>query len=154
MNTRYFTSDQVDRYGVNEGDLVVVKSSGSAASIQSGKMILVDHALAGSFLFSNFLMRLRPKTVYPPYLYYFLTSSRIKKMLPSLCEASTYPNIRIPEYLEIQVPLPSIEEQIAIASILSDMDSEIDSLESKLAKAREIKQGMMQELLTGKTRLV
>jgi type I restriction enzyme S subunit len=75
-------------------------------------------------------------------------------MLPSLCEASTYPNIRIPEYLEIQVPLPSIEEQIAIASILSDMDSEIDSLESKLAKAREIKQGMMQELLTGKTRLV
>jgi len=50
--------------------------------------------------------------------------------------------------------LPSISEQHAIGSTLSDMDAEIDSLESKLAKAREIKQGMMQELLTGKTRLI
>ena len=75
-------------------------------------------------------------------------------MLPSLCEASTYPNIRINEYLEIRVPLPSIAEQTAIATVLSDMDSEIESLESKLAKAREIKQGMMQELLTGRIRLV
>ena len=39
-------------------------------------------------------------------------------------------------------------------TVLSDMDTEIESLESKLAKAREIKQGMMQELLTGKIRLV
>lgn len=50
--------------------------------------------------------------------------------------------------------LPSISEQHAIGSTLSDMDAEIDSLESKLAKAREIKQGMMQELLTGRIRLI
>ena len=48
----------------------------------------------------------------------------------------------------------TIAEQTAIATVLSDMDTEIESLESKLAKAREIKQGMMQELLTGKIRLV
>jgi type I restriction enzyme, S subunit len=42
----------------------------------------------------------------------------------------------------------------AIAEILSEMDAEIVALEGKLAKAREIKQGMMQELLTGKTRLI
>ncbi|BBO18766.1 conserved hypothetical protein [Candidatus Brocadia pituitae] len=45
-------------------------------------------------------------------------------------------------------------EQIVIAQILSDMDAEIDALERKLEKYRMIKQGMMQELLTGKTRLV
>jgi type I restriction enzyme S subunit len=50
--------------------------------------------------------------------------------------------------------LPNLEEQTAIAAVLSDMDTEIESLESKLAKAREIKQGMMKELLTGRIRLV
>ena len=49
---------------------------------------------------------------------------------------------------------PSIEEQTAIASILSDMDNEIEALEQKLEKTRQIKQGMMQQLLTGKIRLV
>lgn len=49
--------------------------------------------------------------------------------------------------------LPSIEEQTAIATILSDMDSELAALEQKLAKARSLKQGMMQQLLTGRIRL-
>ena len=48
----------------------------------------------------------------------------------------------------------AIEEQIAIATILSDMDTELAELQSRLAKARQIKQGMMQELLTGRIRLL
>lgn len=55
---------------------------------------------------------------------------------------------------DLQVQFPEIEEQTRIAAILSDMDDEIAQLETKLAKAKQIKQGMMQELLTGKTRLV
>jgi type I restriction enzyme, S subunit len=53
-----------------------------------------------------------------------------------------------------EVYLPSIEEQTAIAAILSDMDAEIDALEAKLAKTRQLKQGMMHVLLTGQVRLV
>jgi type I restriction enzyme S subunit len=53
-----------------------------------------------------------------------------------------------------EVGLPSVGEQTAIATILSDMDAEIAAVEAKLAKASEIKQGMMQELLTGRIRLV
>ncbi|PXW91895.1 type I restriction enzyme S subunit [Sphaerotilus hippei] len=52
------------------------------------------------------------------------------------------------------VPCPALEEQIAIASALSGMDTDLSALESRLAKTRAIKQGMMQELLTGRTRLV
>ncbi|NMG16920.1 restriction endonuclease subunit S [Aromatoleum bremense] len=53
------------------------------------------------------------------------------------------------------VPMPpTVEEQTAIATVLSDMDAEIAALETKLAKARSLKQGMMQELLTGRIRLV
>jgi len=50
--------------------------------------------------------------------------------------------------------VPVVSEQAAIATILSDMDKELDALESRLAKARKIKQGMMQELLTGRIRLI
>lgn len=54
----------------------------------------------------------------------------------------------------IELTIPELQEQKAIADILSDMDSEIEQLEEKLSKTRLIKQGMMQQLLTGKIRLV
>lgn len=54
---------------------------------------------------------------------------------------------------ELSLPRDPLEQQ-AIAEVLSDMDAEIDALEAKLTKARQIKQGMMQELLTGRIRLV
>lgn len=53
----------------------------------------------------------------------------------------------------IAVPT-NVDEQAAIADVLSDIDDEITAHEAKLSKARQIKQGMMQELLTGRTRLV
>ena len=54
----------------------------------------------------------------------------------------------------IEVSLPSLTEQTAIAEVLSDMDAELAALEQKRDKTRLLKQGMMQELLTGRTRLV
>ena len=53
-----------------------------------------------------------------------------------------------------EISLPPLHEQTAIVAILSDMDAEIAALEEKLTKSRQIKQGMMQELLTGRIRLV
>jgi type I restriction enzyme S subunit len=69
-------------------------------------------------------------------------------------EASGVPslNARTIEALELRVPL--VDEQEDIATILTDMDTEITELETKLAKARAVKQGMMQQLLTGRVRLV
>jgi type I restriction enzyme S subunit len=52
------------------------------------------------------------------------------------------------------VPLPHLDEQVAIAAVLADMDAEITALEANLTKARQLKQGMTQELLTGRTRLI
>ena len=57
------------------------------------------------------------------------------------------------DLFQLKVSLPPKEEQTAIATILSDMDEEIQALEQRLGKTRQIKQGMMQELLTAKTRL-
>lgn len=64
-------------------------------------------------------------------------------------------NLRKDEVLNCPIVLPKTkQEQTRIATILSDMDEEIAQLENKLAKAKQIKQGMMQELLTGKTRII
>lgn len=60
----------------------------------------------------------------------------------------------IAEYQNIEIRIPKPEEQTRIATILSDMDAEISTLETKLSKYKMVKQGMMQNLLTGKIRLV
>lgn len=68
---------------------------------------------------------------------------------------ATVDSLRLPTFqtFEVRVP-PTKDEQTAIATILSDMDAEIAALEARRDKTRNIKQAMMQELLTGKTRLV
>jgi len=54
----------------------------------------------------------------------------------------------------IQISIPSIEEQNAIATLLTDMDTEITQLQQRRHKTHALKQGMMQQLLTGKIRLI
>lgn len=68
---------------------------------------------------------------------------------------ATVDSLRLPTFqnFEIRFP-PTTEEQYAIAEVLSDMDEDISATEAKLVKAQQIKQGMMQELLTGRVRLV
>ncbi len=69
-------------------------------------------------------------------------------------EASGVPSLNARTIESVEILTPAADEQTAIASILSDMDAELAALEAKLAKARGVKQGMMQELLTGRIRLV
>ena len=63
-------------------------------------------------------------------------------------------NISKPSLLAVSFPCPQPEEQTAIANVLSDMDKDLEALQQRLHKTQQIKQGMMQELLTGKTRLI
>jgi type I restriction enzyme S subunit len=68
---------------------------------------------------------------------------------------ATVDSLRLPTFQNFEIVMPPTpNEQAAIAAILSDMDAEITALETNLAKGRQIKQGMMQELLTGRIRLV
>ncbi len=53
----------------------------------------------------------------------------------------------------MEISLPRIEEQTAIAAVLSDMDEEVSALEARREKTRDVKRGMMGGLLTGRTRL-
>ena len=86
------------------------------------------------------------------FIYYSLLQNA-----PKINAASTglIPGLSRSDILEQALPIPPHhDEQTAIAAVLSDMDAEIAALEAKLAKARSVKQGMMQELLTGRIRLI
>ncbi len=72
---------------------------------------------------------------------------------PSYNEASGVPSLNASTIEAIEIKHPSLDEQAAIAAILSDMDADIAALEARRDKTKAIKQGMMQELLTGRTRL-
>lgn len=87
------------------------------------------------------------------FLYYLLCTQT--NGLISLCGGSTFLEISKAQLsvYEVKFP-PTIEEQTAIANVLSDMDAGIDALEARLAKTRALKTGMMQALLTGRIRLV
>ena len=87
------------------------------------------------------------------YLYYFLTS--IEKDWSKFGQTGSQMNLNTGLINSTQITYPpNKNEQNAIATILADMDAEISALETKPAKYKQIKQGMMQELLTGRTRLV
>jgi len=86
------------------------------------------------------------------FLYYVLLT--LKPKLIEKAIGSTFLEITKKETALIEIRIPSIAEQTAIAEILSDMDAEITALEEKLVKARQVKAGMMSVLLTGRVRLV
>jgi type I restriction enzyme S subunit len=87
------------------------------------------------------------------YLYYLMTTQ--KNGLIALCGGSTFLEIGKKQLSAYEITLPiDRAEQTAIAAVLSDMDAELVALESRRDKTRALKQGMMQELLTGRIRLV
>lgn len=79
----------------------------------------------------------------------------INELVEFPTESTGVPQLTAPQVGKFSISAPvDVNEQTDIATILSDMDEEIQALEQHLGKTRQIKQGMMQELLTGKTRLV
>jgi restriction endonuclease S subunit len=88
------------------------------------------------------------------YLSYFFRSSEGRKLFYSMAQGATRYNLSKSNFNKLELKLPNSEEQTRIATILSDMDAEIAALETKLEKYRKVKLGMMQNLLTGKIRLI
>ena len=89
------------------------------------------------------------------FLYYVLCSDGVKNQYIAMAAGSSVQNLNKEKVANVILNAPvSLEEQTAIASVLTSMDNEISALEAKKAKYEQIKQGMMQQLLTGKIRLV
>ncbi|MAT40101.1 MAG: hypothetical protein CL946_10915 [Ectothiorhodospiraceae bacterium] len=89
------------------------------------------------------------------YLFYVMSSSIVQQAIEAIQTVGAQPKLALTRLQKFLIPLPpSRPEQAAIASVLSDMDAEIEALEQRRSKTQDLKKAMMQELLTGKTRLV
>ncbi len=99
--------------------------------------------------------RLR-KNVNVRWMAFLLSSQRYRDLLRDVATGTSgsMKNISKGALRSLPIQFPSPKEQTAIATVLSYMDADLAALESQLTKTRDLKQGMMQELLTGRTRLI
>lgn len=138
---------------VKKGDLFFNTSSETPEEV--GMCAVLDEDLNNTFLNSFcFGFRLNNDDHNPLFLSYYFNSTIGRKIMGVLAQGATRYNLSKNNFAETVLKLPPKDEQTAIASILSDMDNEISALEQKLEKAHQLKQGMMQQLLTGKIRLI
>jgi type I restriction enzyme S subunit len=120
-----------------------------------GKVAFIDQLEKPATLNSGvFVIRPINNAFHPEFFFYMLTSKVFIEFLNQLSAGSTINHLYQKDFVDFVYQTPkTLEEQETIAAILSDMDEEISLLEGKLNKAYQIKQGMMQELLTGRIRL-
>ena len=115
---------------------------------------LGECSIAGiSLCSSQAILGIRPKNkLSGEYLYYFLTS--LKGIVKTLGQQGTQANLNKGMVQDFRLSLPPLPEQTAIADVMTEMDGELAGLTQRREKTRALKQAMMQELLTGKTRLI
>lgn len=121
-----------------------------------GKVAFIDKIFKPATLNSGvFVIRPLDQAFNPLFFFYILSSNWFTEFLDQLSAGSTINHLYQKDFVNFTYKVPSrIEEQTKIATILSSIDYEIFTLETKLKKAKQIKQGMMQNLLTGRIRLI
>lgn len=138
-------------YILEENDICIARTGASV-----GKSYF-HSSFNGILIFAGFLIRLKVDSsiLNSKLLFYITKSKKYDDFILSNSMRSGQPGINSSELQSFIISFPkSLSEQTRIATVLSDMDSELEALGEKLNKARQIKQGMMQELLTGRVRLV
>lgn len=121
---------------------------------RTGNTGIVISDVSGVFHNNFFKINFNKKLIERKFLIKYLSSDKLQKIILAKAGTSTIPDLNHNDFYSIPISLPTLSEQKAIAQILSDMDAEIESLEKKRDKYKAIKQGLMQELLTGKIRLI
>ena len=150
LDNVYVLKDIPEKLRLKENDILICVRNGSRDLI--GKAALIVGESIGE-TFGAFMSVFR-SSLYPPLVFQYVISDIVQKQI-NMSLGATINQITNKTLNSFEIPFPpTLAEQRAIAITLSNMDSEIEELETKRDKYKKIKQGMMQELLTGKTRLV
>ena len=139
---------------LQDGDLVMADASEDYAGI--GKSIEVKNVGSRKIVagLHTFLLRGDKELLADGYKGYLQFLPTVKAAMTRYAVGISVYGISKTNIRNIEINLPGLEEQAAIAAVLSDMDAEIDVLQQRRDKTQMLKLGMMQELLTGRTRLV
>ena len=137
---------------VREGDVIIADTAEDSTVGKCVELVNVH----GKVLSGQHTMLCRPKVTFAPkFLGYYMNAGCFHNQMLPFITGIKVSSISKTNISTLVLKYPTlVEEQQAIAQVFSDMDDEIAQLEKKLAKYQQIKQGMMQELLTGRIRLV
>lgn len=138
----------------DEGDIIIAYSGITVEKFHEKVTVLRKEHLPLCMNTSTMRFKVTSKELQHSYLKHFLRSKVFKGQIGGKATGSAQLNFGPSHVNAVEMALPPINEQTHIAAILSGMDAEIAALEAKLAKYRHIKQGMMQNLLTGRIRLI
>jgi type I restriction enzyme S subunit len=138
----YYSGEYAPEFLVRDGDILVGMDGDFSASMWQ----------KGSALLNQRIARLLVSTSVDKAFTYYSVAEPLKK-IERETTGTTVKQLSSSDIANIELQVPSVEEQMAIGKVLSDMDAEIEALEARVAKTRDIKQGMMQQLLTGRVRL-
>lgn len=146
---------QVKNYNlIKEGDVIMADASEDYSGVSKSvevKNLGAVKAIAG---LHTFLLRDKSEVFVNGFRGYIHLNTIVKTQLDRLATGLKVYGVSKANLKTVKIPVPPKPQQILIATILSDMEAEIMALETKLDKYRKVKSGMMQNLLTGKIRLV
>lgn len=142
------SDNDFEQYKISRGDFLFARSGAI------GRYGIVEDDIDA--IFGSYIIRFNfnKSKLLNSFFGYLFETQIIWRQLLSITQGSSNININAGNIKALKIPLPHSEEQRAIAAVLSDMDAEIAALETRLAKTQALKQGMMQQLLTGRVRLV
>ena len=124
-------------------------------STENGKTCIVENFERNGIVSSELTVLRATENIIPKYLYYYVKSHRIRQFAISQMLGTTGRQ-RVPDYVfkkDLNIELPPLTEQQKIASILSNIDSKIESQEQYKEKLEKLKKSLMQKLLTGEVRV-
>lgn len=146
------TPDEIHRFDVRKNDVFFTRTSETPDEVGMSAVLLED---VENGVFSGFVLRGRPKNdmFVPEYCKYCFSTEAVRNAIITGCTYTTRALTNGKQLSAIEIPVPPKSEQEAIAAALSDIDTLIANLEKLIAKKKAIKQGTMQELLSGSRRL-
>lgn len=151
-NTKFITEEahklMTKNFRIEKGDVLMTR----IGSI--GDCKLVDWEVDASFYVSLALLKFKSDLSASYFCHYSKSENFKNEIEINSLQFAIPKKINLGPISDIRISFPTLSEQERIAGILSDMDAELEALENQLTKARQIKQGMMQELLTGRVRLI
>jgi type I restriction enzyme S subunit len=139
---------------IHSNDIVICMANGSKQLVGKAAMFKLTDTLKYTFGAFMGAFRVIVPNVSVEFIFYNFLSNKYRSFIDVLLSGSSINNLKPCDIESIEIPYPTIEEQIRIANILSEMDAEISALDKKLMKIKQLKQALMQNLLTGKIRLI
>jgi type I restriction enzyme S subunit len=137
-----------------DGDVVFVDASEDDEGTSKHVVVVNKASLPFISGLHTIVAKARTAELAHEYLRYCFQTTAIRQQFMFYAVGTKVSGISKTNIVKLTLPVPSVPEQTAIATILSDMDAELSALVARRDKTRDLKQAMMQELLTGRTRLV